>query len=400
MNFNFPLLKPIRILLFPFSLVYALIVTIRNWAFDKKILRSASFNLPIICVGNLAVGGTGKSPMVESLIRLLKDRYPVAVLSRGYKRKTRGYALANASTTALDIGDEPMQFHSKFPDVTIAVGEERIVAIPQLLHDRPQTRAIILDDAFQHRTVRAGLNVLLTDYSNLFTRDWWLPSGDLRDAPSSYRRAEIIVVTKCPAGLSEEERRAIVTEIGPRAHQQIFFSTIRYGQPYHITQGIAAAAAGRSRGNIPAEAVIDETVEVLLVTGIANPAPLKQWLNQQSKTYYEIAYGDHHIFRIDDLQSIIRRFETINAEKKIILTTEKDAVRLIKFRQELEGLPFYVLPIAPGFLFGEEPRFTELILKFINQFPAPDEGAAEIQSPAPDEPPTEIGTTNKKNNEE
>jgi len=356
MNFNFPLLKPIRILLFPFSLVYALIVTIRNWAFDKKILTSASFSLPIICVGNLAVGGTGKSPMVEWLLRLLKDRYPVAVLSRGYKRKTRGYALANDTTTALDIGDEPMQFHSKFPEVTIAVGEERIVAIPQLLHDRPETRAIILDDAFQHRTVRAGLNVLLTDYSNLFTRDWWLPSGDLRDAPSSYRRAEIIIVTKCPPELSEDERLAIALEIGPRADQQLFFSSIRYGEPYHIT-------------HLEEATLIDETVEVLLVTGIANPTPLKQWLDQHSRTYYEIAYGDHHIFTIDDLQSITKRFETINAEKKIILTTEKDAVRLIKFRQELEGMPFYVLPIAPGFLFDGEPRFTELILTFINQFP-------------------------------
>ena len=390
MNFNFPLLKSIRILLFPFSLVYALIVTIRNWLFDKGILRSSAFSLPIICVGNLAVGGTGKSPMVEWLIRLLKDQYPIAVLSRGYKRKTRGYALANASTTALDIGDEPMQFHSKFPDVTIAVGEERIVAIPQLLHDRPATRAIILDDAFQHRTVRAGLNVLLTDYSNLFTRDWWLPSGDLRDAPSSYRRAGIIVVTKCPAELSEDQRRAIVTEIGPRGQQQVFFSTIRYGQPYHIMQGMSPGAAvdregmtstaghagtmaavEQAREARPARTtLIDDTMEVLLVTGIANPAPLKQWLDQHSRTYYEIAYGDHHIFTIDDLQSITRRFGSIQAEKKIILTTEKDAVRLIKFRQELEGLPFYVLPIAPGFLFGDEPRFTDLIVTFIKEFNA------------------------------
>jgi tetraacyldisaccharide 4'-kinase len=396
MNFNFPLLKSIRILLFPFSLVYALIVTIRNWMFDKKVLRSSAFNLPIICVGNLAVGGTGKSPMVEWLIRLLKDRYPVAVLSRGYKRKTRGYALANASTTALDIGDEPMQFHSKFPDVAIAVGEERIVAIPQLLHDRPETRVIILDDAFQHRSVRAGLNMLLTDYSNLFTRDWWLPSGDLRDAPSSYRRAGIIVVTKCPEALGEEERRAIVTEIGPRAHQEVFFSAIQYGQPYHITQGMTPAAAERPGGE--AETMgIDETVEVLLVTGIANPAPLKQWLDRHSRTYYEIAYGDHHIFTIDDLESITRRFETINAEKKIILTTEKDAVRLIKFRQELEGLPFFVLPIAPGFLFGDEPRFTELILTFINQFPGqPAKGGEQLPA---QEGPEGSGELNKNNNE-
>jgi tetraacyldisaccharide 4'-kinase len=363
MNFNFPLLKPIRILLFPFSLVYALVVKVRNWCFDKKLLSSASFNLPIICVGNLAAGGTGKSPMVELLIRMLRERYPIAVLSRGYKRKTRGYALANDDTTALDIGDEPMQFHTKFPDVTIAVGEERMVAIPQLLHDRPETKAIILDDAFQHRSVRAGLNILLTDCSNLFTRDWWLPSGDLRDAPSSYKRADIIVVTKCPEELTADERRAIVAEIGPLGHQQVFFSSINYGVPYAIV--------GRGGG-----AVIDEEVEVLLVTGIANPAPLKEWLGRHSKTYYEMAYGDHHIFSIDDLQAIFRRFEGLTAEKKLILTTEKDAVRLVKFRQELAGRPFYVLPITPGFLFGDEPRFTELIITFISEFNA-SQGAAE-----------------------
>src|SRR5258708_14752731 len=202
MNFHFPLLKPIRILLFPLLLLYALIIRIRNWCYDRNIFSSTSFNLPIICVGNLAVGGTGKSPMVELLIRTLKDQFEVAVLSRGYKRKTQGYALADASSTALDIGDEPMQFHSKFPELTIAVGEERMVAIPQLLHYRPHTHAIILDDAFQHRAVKAGLNILLTDYSNLFTRDWWLPSGDLRDAPSSYRRGASLYLAETPVGLS------------------------------------------------------------------------------------------------------------------------------------------------------------------------------------------------------
>jgi tetraacyldisaccharide 4'-kinase len=354
MNVNFPLLKPIRILLFPFSLIYALIIKIRNWWYDKNLLPSSSFNLPIICVGNLAVGGTGKSPMVEWMVRILKDRFAIAILSRGYKRKTRGYALAGESTSALDIGDEPMQFHSKFPDVAVAVGEERIVAIPQLLHDRPKTQTIILDDAFQHRAVRAGLNILLTDCSNLFTRDWWLPSGDLRDAPSSYRRADIIVVTKCREDLSEDERRSIAIEIDPKPHQQLFYTSIRYGQPYHITQQTTT--------------VIDDKVEVLLVTGIANPAPLKRWLADYSQTYYEMAYNDHHIFSIDDLQAIIRRFTSITAAHKLILTTEKDAVRLIKFREELDPWPFYVLPITPSFLFGGEARFTDLIVKFITEF--------------------------------
>src|SRR6201991_3131706 len=349
MKFNFPLLRPIRILLFPVSLLYALVVKIRNWCFDKKLLSSTAFNLPIICVGNLAVGGTGKSPMVELLIRTLRSRFEIAVLSRGYKRKTRGYALANESTTALDIGDEPMQFHQKFPDIAVAVGEERIVAIPQLLHDRPDTKAIILDDAFQHRSVRAGMNILLTDHSNLFTRDWWLPSGDLRDAASSYRRADIIIVTKCPEELTEEERRSTIIEIDPLSHQRIFFTSINYGEPYHIINQTTSE--------------ISDKVEVLLVTGIANPTPLKRWLNEHSRTYYELAYSDHHIFSIDDLNTVIRRFDGIAAENKIILTTEKDAVRLIKFRQELEGWPIYVLPITPRFLFGEEQEFNNLITK-------------------------------------
>jgi tetraacyldisaccharide 4'-kinase len=354
MNVNSFLLRPIRILLFPLSLIYALIVKVRNWFFDRKILPSSSFNLPVICVGNLAVGGTGKSPMVEWMVAGLKDRFAVAILSRGYKRKTRGYALADDSTTALDIGDEPMQFHRKFPDVAVAVGEERMVAIPQLLHDRPGTQAIILDDAFQHRSVRAGLNILLTDYSNLFTRDWWLPSGDLRDAPSSYRRADIIVVTKCREDLTVDERREIAAEIRPLAHQRIFYTAIRYDRPYHITRR--------------ATAVIDDHVEVLLVTGIANPAPLKRWLDERSRSYYELAYSDHHIYSIDDLKAIIRRFESITASDKLILTTEKDAVRLIKFRQELKDWPFYVLPITPCFLFDEEAGFRDLIIKFITEF--------------------------------
>src|SRR6478735_7409996 len=183
-------LKSFRVLLLPFAILFWLAIAIRNWLYNKKIIRSVSFNLPLICVGNLSVGGTGKSPMVEYLVLHLKNEFRVAVLSRGYKRKTKGYALATASTTAIDVGDEPMQFHSKSPDVPIAVGEERLVAIPQLLHDKPETQAIILDDAFQHRAIKAGLNILLTDYGNLFTRDFFLPTGDLRDAASSYKRAE------------------------------------------------------------------------------------------------------------------------------------------------------------------------------------------------------------------
>ncbi len=179
------MLKSFRYILFPFSIIYGGIIWARNKMFDKNILRSAKFNFPVICVGNLAVGGTGKTPMTEYLIRMLAGKYRVATLSRGYKRKTKGFAIADENTTAIDIGDEPMQIHKKFPGVTVAVAEERIIGIPQLLYARPETQAIILDDAFQHREVKAGLNILLTDFQNLYTRDFLLPAGDLRDIKSS-----------------------------------------------------------------------------------------------------------------------------------------------------------------------------------------------------------------------
>ena len=354
-NLNYPLLKPVRILLLPFSLIYGLIIVVRNWMFDKNILRSASFNLPLICVGNLSVGGTGKSPMVEFLIGKLKTTFRVAVLSRGYKRKTRGYALATERSTALEIGDEPMQFFNKFPDVTVAVGEERVVAIPQLLHDKPDTQVIVLDDAFQHRSVRAGYNILLTDYSNLFTRDWFLPTGDLRDQQKSAGRADLIIVTKCPSDISLAEKNQLIREIKPADHQFIFFTGISYGKPYQVITREPWKT--------------DKGTEVLLVTGIANPGSLKKHLEEKFNGYEELAFSDHHIFTIDDLNYIIKKFNQIPTERKILLTTEKDAVRLQKFSQQLRALPFYVMPIEPVFLFNEENQFTRLITTFIQEFP-------------------------------
>jgi tetraacyldisaccharide 4'-kinase len=300
------------------------------------------------------VGGTGKSPMVEFLIGHLKDKFKVATLSRGYKRKTTGYALAKETTTSLDIGDEPMLFHQKFPNVPVAVGEERLVAIPQLLHDKPDTQVIILDDAFQHRAVTAGLNILLTDYNNLFTRDFYLPTGDLRDLRSKYKRADIIVVTKCKFEMTGEEADEIRKEIEPLTKQQLYFSSIQYGNPYHITS------------HTPFE--LDTSTEVLLVTGIASPQPLKKLLEEKSHTYQLMSFSDHYIFHIDDLRDIRRRFDRIEAAKKIILTTEKDAMRLMKFRNELERLPLYVIPISHHFLFEEEINFIERVTKFIREF--------------------------------
>ncbi|HMU47445.1 MAG TPA: tetraacyldisaccharide 4'-kinase [Chitinophagaceae bacterium] len=347
-------LRSFRLLLFPFSLFYWLGIAIRNWLYDKNILKSASFGLPIICVGNLSVGGTGKSPMVEYLLLNFKTKFRLATLSRGYKRKTKGYALANAQTTALELGDEPMQFFLKFPEIPIAVGEERIEAIPQLLHDRPETQAIILDDAFQHRAIKAGLNILLTDYSNLFTRDFYLPTGDLRDQKKSYRRANVIVVTKCDPKINEEEKQKIISEINPVQGQQIFFTTTKYGSPYHLI----------NKGTIG----IKHSDEVLLVSGIANPAPLKKMLEDTCGSYSMLRYSDHHIFTVDDLRDIKRKFENLQGENRYILTTEKDAVRLIKFRQEIENLPFYIVPVGHFFLFNGGSEFNELVDDFIRNF--------------------------------
>jgi tetraacyldisaccharide 4'-kinase len=348
------MLKSFRYILFPFSVIYAFIIWLRNKLFDKNILRSAAFNFPLICIGNLAVGGTGKTPMAETLVRLLRNKYNVATLSRGYKRKTKGFAIADENTTAIDIGDEPIQLHKKFPEITVAVAEERIVGIPQLLHAKPGTQVIILDDAFQHREVRAGLNILLTAYDDLYTRDFILPAGNLRDVRSSSKRAHIIIVTKCKSQLSEDERQAVIAELKPLNSQQVFFTTIEYGSPYHLFT--------------KQERSIEQDCNVLLVCGIANPKPLKETLTNFTDTYEMILFRDHHIFSTDDLQEIKKQFLKIDSSNKIILTTEKDGVRLAKYETELKDLPVFVLPIRHKFMFGQEDQFEANINRFLKSF--------------------------------
>ena len=347
--------KSLRYLLFPVSIIYGAIIWLRNWLFDKKILKSAQFNFPIICVGNIAVGGTGKTPMVEYLIRLLQDDFKTATLSRGYKRKTKGFAIADSSTTALEIGDEPMQFHSKFPDVTVAVGEERLVAIPNILHDRPGTNVIILDDAFQHRPVKAGLNIVLTAYNNLFTRDLMMPAGDLRDVKASMKRADCILVTKCKPGLTVAEKNAIIKEIKPSARQVVYFTAINYDVPYHLFN--------------KQQTVISHDSNILLICGIANPTPLKEFLATHFSSYDMLRYPDHHIFNSDDLADMKKHFEKMQYSNKIILTTEKDAMRLMKFEEYLKDFPIYVLPIAHSFLFNEGENFNKLVTSFVSIYP-------------------------------
>ena len=354
MNLNNIFLKSFRVVLLPFAVLYGGGVIVRNWLFNKNYLKSIPFNFPLICVGNIAVGGTGKSPMVEYLIELLQPEFNIATLSRGYKRKTKGYVLANEKSTALDIGDESMQFHNKYPNVAVSVGEERLFAIPQLLQDKPDLDAIILDDAFQHRSIKAGLNIVLTEYSNLYAHDFFLPTGDLRDQRASAKRADIIVVTKCPVDLWKDNREKIIKQLKPLPHQFVYFTTITYGIPYHITT--------------KKERSITNKDEILLVCGIANPKPLKEYLHKYASTYYQKNYNDHHIFTITDFRDIKEKYEEIDAPEKFIITTEKDAVRLAKFADELVDLPLFVLPIKHKFLFNGGEEFNRLVLSYLDSF--------------------------------
>jgi tetraacyldisaccharide 4'-kinase len=248
-----------------------------------------------------------------------------------------------------------MQFHIKYPNVAVAVGERRIEAIPQLIQDVPDLQLIILDDAFQHREIVADYNILLTEYDNLYCDDFFIPTGDLRDERKSAKRANIIIVTKCPSNLSVNEKEEIIEKLNPEPQQHVFFTTIAYDTPYHIY-------------NPSDQWVLTMRDEVLLVCGIANPLPLKNYIHENTHTYYQISYSDHHIFSIEDLNEIKQKFNQINSKSKLILTTEKDAVRLVKYTEELNDIPLYVLPIKPQFLFGEQGKFDALVINNVAQF--------------------------------
>lgn len=297
-------MQVLRKLLFPISLIYGLIVFLRNRLYDMGIFSSRSFAVKTICVGNLSVGGTGKTPMIELLIRELSENYNVAVLSRGYKRKSEGFLLSNEQTTVEELGDEPFQIKTKFPKITVAVDADRRNGISQL-EKLIDPDVILLDDAFQHRKVKAGFSILLTSYDNLYTKDWYLPTGDLRDSKREAGRADVIIVTKCPANLSPSEKNKIRKSIHPKPHQKVLFSYLSYNKEL--------------KGDILTLDTLKEK-NVTLVTGIANPAPLIKFLNSEGITFEHLKYKDHHFFTDQEID--------ILKEKECILTTEKDFVRL------------------------------------------------------------------------
>jgi tetraacyldisaccharide 4'-kinase len=352
------LISLLKYLSLPLTLLYGSVVWLRNKFYDWKIFSSIGFDLPVICVGNITVGGTGKSPHIEYLIELLSPYYSVATLSRGYRRRSRGFKLADSESNARDIGDEPFQFKSKYPQIAVAVAEERMTAIPLLLQQLPHLQVILLDDAFQHRTVKAGLNILLTDYDRLYTRDHIMPFGLLRESPKAAERAQIIIVSKCPPDLSLSDKQKIEQEIQSQAHQQVFFSTIAYQQLYPLTHTLIEP---------------DAEFVVLLVTGIANPQPLKNHLQSKFSKVYSLPYKDHHYFTYDDLDEIYETFANIPESKKIMVTTEKDAGRLMLLKDKMshQPWPLFAQKIGTAFLFKDEIPFRKQIDAFTESFYPP-----------------------------
>jgi len=349
-------MKYLRWLLLPFSLLYGLAVIIRNFCYDAGLFKSVKFTKPVISIGNLDVGGAGKSPMTEYLIRLLKDRHKLATLSRGYGRQTKGYLTATATATATDVGDEPAQFKHKFPDITVAVCEKRVEGIQKLLPDHD---IILLDDAYQHRAVQPGLSILLFDYNRLAEPRLLLPAGNLREPFSGRWRAQIIVVTKCPAILTDEEKSDAAQRIEPLPYQKVFYSHIAY---QHLTT---------LSGEIT-HWCVDIDMTVFLLTGIANPKPLVQHLSGYTSTIIHHNYPDHHPFTPKNIAKLAAEFSACKAQKKLVVTTEKDAQRLEQswLNGALPGgdnLPVFVLPIKVEFLGDSGPDFDQLITDYVRE---------------------------------
>lgn len=347
----------IQILLIPFSLLYGLGVSLRNIAYKYKLLKGVEFNIPIISVGNLTIGGAGKTPHIEYLIRLLKDYINVSTLSRGYGRKTKGFLLVKPNHTSEEVGDEPLQFRRKFPDILVSVSENRTFAIPQLLMDKPDLQAVLLDDAFQHRNIEPGLNILLTEYQYPYTKDFLLPSGRLREWSSAAQRADIIIVSKCPRTLSETERQQMIAELEPLSYQKIFFSYYTYQKPYYIFNPIYRAP-------------LNPELNILLISAIARTEYLVEYLEEQVDSVRVLQYEDHHYFTKYDVSQLKRNFELIDNPNKIILTTEKDAMRLELHRPYLieHKLPVFVLPTEVAFHNEDGESFNKLVQQFLLNF--------------------------------
>ncbi len=347
----------LRILLFPFACIYGLLTGMRNLFFDLGLLPGKSYSFPVISVGNLSAGGTGKTPHTEYLTELLREKYKVAILSRGYKRKTRGFILATTDHSQVEIGDEPMQYLKKFSDVAIAVDENRRRGISHIMTEKPGTEVILLDDAFQHRYVRPGLSILLTDYHHLYVDDYLIPTGLLREKAIGAKRADIIIITKTPKIFSPITRRNLSKQIKPGPHQRLFFSYVSYEEPIPFKLGMAKKPPAKKYNYI------------IMVAGVANSYPLQEHLKSICNELIVIDFKDHHQYTAQDFDKINREYQSIISKDKVIFTTEKDATRLDQecFAMFLDELPFYYVPIKVKFHDCDEVRFDKLVLDYVQK---------------------------------
>ena len=343
-------MKLLRWLLLPFSVLYGWITGLRNWQFDTKRKYTTEFDLPVISVGNLSMGGTGKTPMIEYLIRLLKSTYKLATVSRGYGRRTQGFRLAGADDNALTLGDEPYQFYRKFKDeVTVSVGEERILAIPSVLLEHPDTQVFLLDDAYQHRKVGRDLNILLTDFTNPFYEDYVVPVGRLREVRKGASRSDCVVVTKCPE-LSDDVKEKVKKKIEHYTkHSKVYFSSVIYRQPEPCFGSMVFTFK-----------------KIVLVTGLANPTGFVMKMTESYEIVQHFNFPDHHNFRELDLDRIAKaclKFE----DDVSILTTEKDMVRLLKFESHdlFKRVPLFYVSIE--FVIDRTEDFENLVVRTIEE---------------------------------
>ena len=333
-------MKFLRFLLFPLSVIYNGITTIRNLFFDWGFFKQTSFKIPVITVGNLSVGGTGKTPQIEYLIRLLGDSFKIAVLSRGYKRKTQDFVLLNDTHTAVDVGDEPLQYFNKFKNIDVAVDVNRVAGISRLIAD-VSPEVVLLDDAYQHRKVKASLSILLTKYDDLFIDDFLLPTGNLRESRSGAKRTDLILITKCPKNLTDLSKKRIIIKL-KKYQKKVFFTSITYDKKTSGDKNIFTKDL--------------KNYQVLLITGIANPSSLLSFLQENKVNFKHCQFSDHHHFTDTEIEKIKREFACLSSSKKIILTTEKDYVRLKNSIKELS-----YLGIQTSFLSRQEE--FNLILK-------------------------------------
>ncbi len=335
-------------MLFPFGVLYLIVTTIRNKLYDYDLKKSTTFDLPIICIGNIAVGGTGKTPHTEYLVRLLEKQNKLAILSRGYGRKTKNYIEATLKSTSEEIGDEPAQYKRKFPNTTVVVENKRVLGVKTILKKHSNTTVILLDDAFQHRAIKAGFNIVIVDYNYPLYNDFLMPSGNLRESKKGIKRADAIIVSKCPKNLSEIEQKNIKSKLNYHTPQHIYFTTIKYGRIYNI---------------FDSKNTIDNlsNYAVLLITGIGKPKLLQKHIKSQTKKVSLLSYPDHHTFLEKDILKIKTEFNKIKSKNKIILTTEKDASRLLTI-PELNKFPIYCIEIRIEFLNKKHAFNTQIEL--------------------------------------